>query len=465
MNKMIALSLLAGAAVSTTAMAAEPVSRDEVRAMVAEMLADAETRSSLLQGGGVAGYDKGFVVRSPDGNFSLKINSLIQFRYIANFRDKDNITAPSTGATIPAGSLGGGVPAADINLTGNTTAGADDFTQGFQLRKSYLVFSGNIINTDLRYNVRLVQEINNAVNVDDVFMEYKYGPSLTLRAGQFKPNFLKEELNSEGTTLGVERGVVNSVFSQGRAQGISFKFAPADEFDVFVDITNGFRSAGNDFTDATNAEYAVTGRGNWRFAGSADDLRDYTSKVGSAFAGQAGLALHWQQGTESAGEFPGATAAFPSQDLLAYTADVQVEGGGLGGYAAVVGTNINSGNGANLVDGNALGFTAQGSYRWDAAPEIFVKYDGLALGGLNGGNQLGDDFTENQHFVTFGFTNYYADSSAKFTVDCIVAMTRTDGLNSATIGGGNPLGSTLGLIGSSQKAGEFAVRAQLQIGF
>lgn len=465
MNKMIALSLLAGAAVSTSALAAEPVSRDEVRSMVAEMLADAETRSSLLQGGGVAGYDKGFVVRSPDGNFTLKVNGLIQFRYIANFRDKDNVTAPTTGQDIPAGAFGPGNPPADISLSGNNTDGADDFTHGFQLRKSYLVFSGNIVNPDLKYNIRLIQQINNSVNVDDVFMEYKYGQGLSVRAGQFKPNFLKEELNGDPFTLGVERGVVNSVFSQGRAQGVSFKFSPADEFDIFFDITNGFRSAGNDFTDADNAEYAFTSRGNWRFAGSADDLKDYTSKVGSAFAGQAGVALHWQQAKESAGQFPGGTNAFPRQDLFAYTADVQVEGGGLGGYAAVVGTNINSNGGSALVDGNALGFTAQGSYRWDAAPEVFVKYDGLYLGGLNGNNQLGADFTENQHFVTFGFANYYADSSAKFTVDCIVSLTRNDSLSSVTIGGSNPLGSNLGLIGSTSKAGEFAIRAQFQVGF
>jgi hypothetical protein len=465
MNKMIALSLLAGAAVSTSALAAEPVSRDEVRSMVAEMLADAETRSSLLQGGGIAGYEKGFVVRSPSGDFSLKVNGLIQFRYIANFRDKDNVTAPSNGQEIPQGAFGPNNPPTDITLTPNSRVGADEFTHGFQLRKSYLVFSGNIVNSDLKYNIRIGQQINDSVNVDDVFFEYNYGSGLSVRAGQFKPNFLKEESNNDPFTLGVERGVVNSVFSQGRAQGVSFQFTPADELDFFFDITNGFRSKGNDFTDPDNAEYALTGRGNWRFAGSAADLVDYTSKVGSAFAGQAGLALHWQQGTESAGQFPGGTNAFPRQDLFAYTADVQVEGGGLGGYAAVVGTNINSNGGANLVDGNALGFTAQGSWRWDAAPEVFVKYDGLYLGGLNGNNQLGADFTENQHFVTFGFANYYADSAAKFTVDCIVSLSRNDGLASATIGGANPLGSNLGLIGSTNKAGEFAVRAQFQVGF
>ena len=43
--------------------AAEPWSEsDEVRAVVAEMLADAEGRSSLLQSGGTAGHDGGFFI-------------------------------------------------------------------------------------------------------------------------------------------------------------------------------------------------------------------------------------------------------------------------------------------------------------------------------------------------------------------------------------------------------------------
>ncbi len=51
------LFLIAGAAVSlsSVAFAAEPVTRDEVRAMVAQMLADSETRSSLQGSGGTGG--------------------------------------------------------------------------------------------------------------------------------------------------------------------------------------------------------------------------------------------------------------------------------------------------------------------------------------------------------------------------------------------------------------------------
>jgi hypothetical protein len=458
MKKITALSLLAGAAVSSAAFAAEPVSRDEVRSMVAEMLADAETRSSLLQGGGVAGYDKGFVVRSPDGDWSLRVNALLQFRYIANFRDNE-----TTGV-------------ADVGGPGQNADTSDDFTKGFNLRKTYLTFSGNVVNKDLRYNIRFIQQNSTAVTMDDVFMEYAYGNGFFIRAGQFRPNFLKEQLNGEAFTLGVERGVVDSVFNQGRAQGVSFKWSPSPEFNWMLDVTNGFRTMGasTSWADADNAEYAVTSRAEWVFAGSKDDLRDYTSKPGAGFSGQFGGAVHWQQGNEQAGSQAGAgnPPTAPRSDLFAWTLDAQVEGGGLGGYAAVVGTNTNANGAFNSTpyDGNAFGLTAQGSWRWDAAPEVFVKYDGIYLGGLQGydGARNGgpaNDFTENSHFVTFGFNNYFADSAAKFTIDAIVALSRIDSTLTSAVYGGTGNFQNLGLLPSENKAGQFAIRAQFQLLF
>ncbi len=57
---------------------------DEIRGLVQDVLADADTRSSLLGNGMNAGYDGGFVIGSTDGNFKLKINGLVQFRFVYN---------------------------------------------------------------------------------------------------------------------------------------------------------------------------------------------------------------------------------------------------------------------------------------------------------------------------------------------------------------------------------------------
>ena len=57
---------------------------EEIRGIVQDVLADADTRASLLQAGMTAGYDNGFIIGSPDGNFLLKINGDLQFRWIYN---------------------------------------------------------------------------------------------------------------------------------------------------------------------------------------------------------------------------------------------------------------------------------------------------------------------------------------------------------------------------------------------
>ena len=75
--------LLAAAFACPTLVMAQDNS-DQIRATVAEMLADAETRTSLLSAGD-AGHDGGFFLAG-DG-FKLSIGGNVQFRYMANFRD------------------------------------------------------------------------------------------------------------------------------------------------------------------------------------------------------------------------------------------------------------------------------------------------------------------------------------------------------------------------------------------
>ncbi|MHC4103126.1 MAG: hypothetical protein ACYSW1_19845, partial [Planctomycetota bacterium] len=61
---------------------------NEIRDLVQDVLADADTRASLLQDGMTAGWDKGFFLGSADGNWLLKIGGQIQVRYAASFQDK-----------------------------------------------------------------------------------------------------------------------------------------------------------------------------------------------------------------------------------------------------------------------------------------------------------------------------------------------------------------------------------------
>jgi hypothetical protein len=57
----------------------------EVRAAVRDALADSATRASLQSGGATVGFDRGFVVTSADGNFSMRVGVLEQVRFVWEF--------------------------------------------------------------------------------------------------------------------------------------------------------------------------------------------------------------------------------------------------------------------------------------------------------------------------------------------------------------------------------------------
>jgi hypothetical protein len=432
----IALMLLAGATVSTAALADNTaMTRDEVRGMVSEMLSDAETRSSLLQGGGMVGYDKGFMVGSADGNWKLKFNGLIQFRYIANFRDEAD--------TIPGG--------------------GDDLTNGFQMRKARVILSGNAVNPNLTYKIAF--ENNNSLGADawgvrDLMFAYNMGDGWKVRGGEYKVGFLREELNSEMYTMAAERGVMNNFFTQGRSDAFGFTYEN-DQWKWSFDFSDGFNTAGTDFTAATESEFAGTVRGEYKWTGSWDALMDYTSKPGDANAGSVGFAGHWQTGTQPA-------APTDAAAMWAATADVQWEGNGWGIFGAFVYTNIEQA-GAGADDINHLGGCAQVSYRWNETSEVFARWDGIFLDDDDAA--ITTTLDDNIHFVTFGYNHYFAGHNAKLTIDCIWALNDMTNLiaavstNAGQAGwAGNGGTTSNGLIGSSD-GGEFAIRAQFQLAF
>ena len=62
---------------------------EQVRGLVQDVLADADTRASLQGSGMTAGYNNGFVVSSNDGNWMLRVNGLMQQRWVLADVDQD----------------------------------------------------------------------------------------------------------------------------------------------------------------------------------------------------------------------------------------------------------------------------------------------------------------------------------------------------------------------------------------
>lgn len=472
------MMVLAGVALSgtTLAQAEQGVNRDEVRAIVSEMLSDAETRSSLLQGGGTAGYDKGFFLASSDNNFRLNIGGLVQFRYVANFRDEDGV---------------------GTNLGGSPSTGENT---GFEMRKTAVTLSGHAVSPDLKYNIRLITEgsDSSSVRIDDAFVSYNLGNGWYVKGGQFTLGFMRESMADDSMGIAAERSIVEAAFGGDRTQGIEAGWSDP-QYAFMLGFHDGMNSSNTSWTaDNTGfgglsdgiaprgeRAYAINARGEWVFAGKREDLADYTAQQGQALTGIFGAAVNWQQSRRIDRSIYAANT-FNARDTLSYTVDLQVENAGFGFYTAFVGQydqgkfrGATAGSNLDGTDRNAnnLGLVVQGSYRFTPEFELFARYDGLFLAKKTGGLELGganpaalaDLRSRNYSFVTFGGNYYFAGHAAKFTLDCVMSLNRTARLTNTDaftdlVDIGVLPNSNIGLLGTA-KGLEAAVRAQFQLMF
>lgn len=437
------LFVFAGAALSlgaaSVALAGESVSRDEVRAIVAEVLADSETRSSLLQGGGAAGYDKNFFLASVDNNYRLNFSGYAQFRYNANFRD-------------------------------NEAAPTDDFEGGFNFARVRLEWGGHVVTPELKYFISGDFADTNTsdgnFNLKDAFVDYDFQGGWYFKAGQFKAPFLREELVSDSMQLSVERGLVNSAFTGGRTQGIEFGYRD-EAWWLGVGFNDGFRTANTDWNNATESDWAFGARAEYAFAGNRNDFKAFTSMQEDDFKALVGAAIHYQGYTNTN------NAADTDPQYLAYTLDLTLKGGGFSAFIAFTGANLDT-NDATAVTRDDFGLAGQLGWRFVKDTEAFVRYDGIYLDDDAGAGR-GVLTEENYNFITFGVNHYFAGHAAKLTVDVVVALEQTSGAGRLTGTSVLPSGQNIGNAGGilttdngllgAVDDNEVAIRTQFQLMF
>jgi phosphate-selective porin OprO/OprP len=134
----------------------------------------AEAEKPVLQ----AGYDKGFYIKTQDGNFLLKTNVLLQLRY-------DYI-------------------AFDKMVNAN-----DENWSNFYMRRARLYFTGNAPNKDWTYYFQLQLEPTSAMNLHDAYVTWKKYPFAQIQFGRAKLPYGLEFWQS-ATLL---NGVARSIFS------------------------------------------------------------------------------------------------------------------------------------------------------------------------------------------------------------------------------------------------------------
>lgn len=428
--KVKGLLMLAGAALSVSGAAAlaQSQSSDEVRAVVAEMLSDAETRSSLLAGGD-AGHDGSDFFIAGDG-FRLNIGGQLQFRYVFNIRDED-----STGGS----------------------SRVDDFTHGFQTRRIRFDVDGEL-NKDWFFRVRLNGDSGGSSDTafDYAYAGYKFANGWKATWGQFKLPVLREEMVSSAKQLAAERSFTNSVYTQGFSQGIQASYEE-ETWRGFIAFSDGLNSANTDFNTSENtagfatagqAEYAFTGRAEFLFSGNFQQFEDFTSAKGSDFGFLLGLAAHWQQSDNTP------VAGDEDRDTFQYTADASLEGDSWNLYGAFIGRYQEDSIGAAQQDFNDFGAVVQGGWRFAENTEVFARWDAIFA---DSDRNLTED---TYNFLTVGLNQYYAGHAAKATVDVVWAFEATNDLNAF----GSLPDTGVGLIGQTDE-NEVAIRLQFQLLF
>lgn len=374
------------------------LSADEVRAIVSEMLSDADNRSSLLQSGG-AGHD-GSRFYLAGGDFKLTVGGQLQFRYNANFGDDD------------------------------TAFRQDSFEPGFQTTRTRLEFAGQAWgNWGFFVQGDFGSEGGGGDFTSlDAWVSHQLDNGWGVRWGQFKAPFMREELVSSKRQLAADRSLTNEIFNQGRSQGIELQWE-GDDWRFAASFTDGFNSANSDFTSnkaivavydpittdllsanltGGEADYAGTARLEWKWAGNWADFDDFTAPGGQEYAGMLGGAIHYEGGDAATTDALGAPIN-EDYTLFAWTLDASIEGDGWNAFAAWVVSNADFDDlGDDYWD---QGFVVQGGILIpDSDWELFARWDAI----IPESSRTGDD---NFNTLTVG-TNWYIEGhAAKFTFD------------------------------------------------
>ncbi len=353
---------------------------EEIRGLVQDVMADADTRASLLGSALSAGYDKGFVISSDDGNFKLKMNGQIQVRF-------------------------------DWNNQSDFPPDGDSNRSGFENRRTKLKFKGHVVDPSWQFAINgAFSSAGGAFDLEDAFIRKILDDGWSIRAGQFKPALLREELTSSSRQLAVERSLVNEEFNQDRSQGVEAEYRN-DDFRVRVMFSDGIGQGslgfpgsfggGNAKAITKDTEYAFTGRIDWLVEGDWKQFKDFTSPQGSEFAVMLGAAAHTQKG-----EFGDPVGGGVEEtELTTITVDASVECNGGNFFAAAI---FRSAEAIGATDVDQSAFVAQGGYYFNKDWEGFVRYE------------FGDYDTvgiEDLSLLTVGVNRYYSSHSLKWTTD------------------------------------------------
>ena len=427
----------------------------EIRAIVTDVLADSETRNSLQGSAATGGWSDGFFLQSADGRFRLEVGGQIQFRYIYSW-----IPNAASGVTPTAGS---GL---------ETVADNKEARSGFDLPNTQLDLKGHVFGDDWQYYVKgAFSNADEAIIGDsplnnlgsgsgtfrllDAYMRVELDDAFSVKIGQFKLPYAREQLVDTGHQMAVSRSTVSEHLGVGRSQGLELDWV-SDNARVMVAYSDGgtdnlygvLQAVGSDPANSAywtdGVDWAVTGRVEWKMAGRWDQFNSMTSPPGDELGMLVGVAGHAQSGDP---EYTSAAEPQLPNDWYGITADLSMMYGGASFFGSVYLNSVQSG--AAFVAGqnsfgnptftdmggsHVWGVVLQGSYYVTPKWEAFGRYEyGSAT--INGIDEVtvpnGTSTLDNGNalsIITIGANWYLDGEDLKWTTDFGVAIGSVDGV-------------------------------------
>lgn len=343
---------------------------EEVKTLVREVLADADTRASMQEGGVTAGYNNGFFLASEDGKFLLNISGQIQTRYTFNHREG--------------------------SLNGNASTG-DNWSHGFSLPRTKLFFEGHVGSPKIGYKVILQAQDyayfdGSHLFVEEAVVSGQVADNVSVYAGRTAYAFDRlGTLDTRYLTTLERYGYGSGDYGNWTGAGVIVNINDSARVNAMLynQYDNGF-----DF----GVEYGVAARGEFKLAGNWEQYNDMNAWSNEGTLSVIGVGVMYEQGRE------GTASDIDESRAVSLTADYSHEVNGLSLLAAgYLSTNFD-----NSSYDHAYALIGQAGYFF-----VADKVEGYAraeYSNVKGGN--GEQFS-----ATAGVNYYLAKHAAKFTFE------------------------------------------------
>lgn len=443
----------------------------EIKGLVQDVLADADTRSSLQGTGATAGFDNGFFLSSADGNFRLNVGGTASARFTYN--NRSNQYTDAAGAK-----------------TGNYNN-----NWGFAIRHTGLSFDGYMFDPSWKYGVSLaiydetaivpstLGYSNGQVFLLDAYVMKDFG-DFYVQAGQFKSAITRQGSLNLWDLQMVDMANVDYVFGTQWTQGIKFGFdndmmrahvtysegvggnSPTLN-SQFTNYNGGYN--GSSGTASPANQLAFDGRAEFKMGGTWAQFDDEQSWQGEEFGLLIGLGGYWQKGRvtpDNPATPPGFNDANLGGESWGFTADATADFGGFNLFGAFyyAGTNgYNADAAGDSIVSDSWGFQVQGGAFVSQDMEIAARYE---YGDLRNGS-----VAPSESIASVGLNMYFSKNRVKWQSDIgysFDGMAATNGVNSQ--GGGWAVSGTGWLPSGANPdgqpaSGEWLVRSQFTVTF